>query len=117
MEEYIYKYTNVSYFHEEPYSFLKPKSKPLQSTASQIKLVPVQYKEYYRFNKENEKIYKWYQLNHYEINRLFKKSLGSFKKLNIKLNTDPKKIYNEFVYMIYYKFMNNYIDIKGLGYI
>lgn len=114
MDNFTYTYTTVCYFREEPYTLIKPKPNPLQKTSLQVKLMPIQYKEYYRFNKENEKISKWYKTYHYEINRLFKKSLGSFKELNIKFYTDPKTIYNEFVYMIYYKFMNNYIDIKSL---
>lgn len=101
------KSTTVTYFFEEEYKEIKPPPTPLQKTSEQVKLKPIILSEEYRYNKEFKKLKIWHEDNHYEIVYLFKKCMNIFKIKKILLNDSPKQIYNDFVYMLYYKYHDN----------
>tara|TARA_B100000902_G_scaffold397103_1_gene459917 strand:- start:279 stop:614 length:336 start_codon:yes stop_codon:yes gene_type:complete len=109
MDDTVYNVTSVSYFHEEDYKEIKPSANPLQKTSVQVKLIPTHLTNRYYELKINKKIEKWYKDYHVEINYLFKKCIRTIKDRQIIIHTPLHLIYNDFVYMLYYKFMNNYI--------
>ena len=68
----IYRFTELSYFFEEEYKEIKIKYRPLQKTANQVKLMPLQYTEKVRYSKQYEKVKLWHSSYKLEINYIKK---------------------------------------------
>lgn len=99
-----YRFTELSYFFEEEYKEIIVKYSPLQKTANQVKLMPMQCTEKMRYSALYDKINKWHSSYKLEINYIYKKFINIIKNTKIIMNTTYENIYTDFVYMLYYNY-------------
>tara|TARA_Y100000389_G_C17374016_1_gene470628 strand:+ start:471 stop:806 length:336 start_codon:yes stop_codon:yes gene_type:complete len=108
----IYRFTELSYFFEEEYKEIKVKYSPLQKTANQVKLMPLQYTEKVRYSKQYDKVKVWHSNYKLEINYIYRKFINIIKNTKIVMNTTYENIYTDFVYMLYFNYHSQNIHLK-----